>query len=167
MSDKLAVIVLGNRQAGKSKTWNTLFQKTVKTGSSQRELEFNRCERTWVFLVSGSPEERDLYVGDIIADKDARIVLCSLQYRDTVEESLQYFRDNGFQLYVQWLNPGYSGGSQQEDSLGLIPKLLGRGATIAIANGKSPTEPRVREIRNFIYGWAKPRGLVNENPGWW
>lgn len=59
MAEKLAAVVLGNSNSGKSTTWNTLFQRTVKTGRYQRELHFNRCGYSWVFLVSGSPEERE------------------------------------------------------------------------------------------------------------
>lgn len=61
--NKLAVVVLGNRNSGKSTTWNTLFDHTVRTGKEQRVLWFNRCEKTRLFLVSGSPEERGEYIG--------------------------------------------------------------------------------------------------------
>lgn len=166
MTEKLAAVVLGNRNSGKSTTWNTLFQRTVKTGRYQRELHFNRCEYSWVFLVSGSPEERETYIADIIADEDPSIILSSLQYGDDVADSFEYFVEEGYQLYVQWLNPGYSDESPCSDSLGLVEQMLAWGATVKMADGSQPLEPRVREIRNFIYGWAKPRGLVVENQGW-
>lgn len=166
MAEKLAAIVLGNRNSGKSTTWNTLFQRTVKTGRYERELHFNRCEHSWVFLVSGSPEERETYIAEIISDEDPSIILSSLQYRDDVTESFQYFIDNGYQLYVQWLNPGYSDEAPQSDNLGLIERMLEWGATIKIVDGSQSPESHVRDIRNFVYGWAKPRGLVSENQGW-
>jgi len=166
MSEKLAAVVLGHRNSGKSTTWNTLFQRTVRTGSYQRELMFNRCESAWVFLVSGSPEERETHIGKIIADENPSIILSSLQYRDDVVESFQYFKAKGYQLYVQWINPGFSDDSKNDDTLGLIEKLLSWGATVKVVDGKAPPEQRARELRNFVYGWAKPRELVAEVPGW-
>src|ERR1051326_8092129 len=65
---KLAVIVLGNRRSGKSTTWNMLFGRTVRTGTDLRQLYLQLDLSLSIFLVSGSPEERRLYVGDIIDD---------------------------------------------------------------------------------------------------
>lgn len=116
-------------------------------------------------MVSGSPEERNTYIADIIANKDPDIILSSLQYIDDVTESFEYFVDKGYQLYIQWLNPGYSDRSTYSDSLDLVNQMLEWNATVTMVDGKQPLMPRVREIRNFIYGWAKPRGLVIENQG--
>ena len=81
MSDKLMIGVLGNRNSGKSKTWNTLFdKKTVITGKRERQLQLSKTEWISVFLISGSPEERGAYVGDIIGNASPQIVLCSMQY---------------------------------------------------------------------------------------
>lgn len=164
MPERLAAIVLGHRNSGKSTTWNTLFEKVVRTGANQRQLKFNSCESASVFLVSGSPEERRTYIGRIISDEDPAIILSSLQYRADVEESFAYFRDHGYQLYVQWINPGYSDDDKYGDSLGLLDKLLAWGATITVVNGKGTPEQRVKELRNFVYGWAKPRSLVSTMP---
>ena len=54
---KLAVLVIGNRNAGKSRTWYELFGGRVRTGSQSRQLTL-RQRTLSVFLVSGSPEER-------------------------------------------------------------------------------------------------------------
>lgn len=164
--DRLAAVVLGNRQSGKSTTWNTLFGQIVRTGKYQRDLWFNRCEKATVFLVSGSPEEREEYLGDLIAGEDPNILLSSLQYRTDVWNSFEYLLHNGFELYIQWLNPGYEDESKASDSLQLIDKLLDNGATVCIRSGKKNLERRVREINSFVYGWAKPRGLVVEDQGW-
>jgi hypothetical protein len=56
MTDKLVVAVLGNRNAGKSLTWNELFGRTVRTGKDLRLLKLNAHEAVEVFLVSSSPE---------------------------------------------------------------------------------------------------------------
>lgn len=82
MSDRLFVAVMGNRNSGKSMTWNTLFGATVRTGKHARNLALYGGECCEVFLISGSPEERGEYVGDILEDNDCRIVLCSVQYTE-------------------------------------------------------------------------------------
>ena len=57
--DKLLVSVIGKRNSGKSSTWNSLFGRTVKTGTKLKRLYLNETEYVNVFLVSGSPEERE------------------------------------------------------------------------------------------------------------
>jgi hypothetical protein len=153
---KLAVIVLGHRKSGKSTTWNTLFGRTVKTGSEIRTLALTDDLTIPVFLVSGSPEERRLYVGDIISDANPRIVLCSLQYTEDARDSVQFFIKNGFSIYVQWLNPGYSDESILPDSLGYLPFLLYHGAHVTVRRGHD-IDQRVGEIREFLIGWASSR----------
>lgn len=167
MTGKLVVGVLGNQNSGKSFSWNTLFGETVKTGKYQRKLWLNNCEYVDVFLVSGSPEERETYVGEIITDDRPAIVLCSMQYRQDVSKTIDYFSKNDYELFIQWLNPGRSDSSKSQDSLAIISQLLGTGATVQIRSGKlDNARQRVNEIRNFIYGWAHPRGLVVHSPGW-
>jgi len=159
--EKLLIAVLGNRNSGKSHTWNTLFGSTVRTGKEERRLYFNASEYVNVFLVSGSPEERETYVGDLIAEKEPRIVLCSTQYRDDVKTTYKYFVDNGFFLFVHWLNPGYSDLDVPSfDSLGLVNWLLSQQSIIGIRSGKSSADSRVEEMKEYIYGWAKFRNLV-------
>ncbi len=156
---KLAVIVLGHSRSGKSKTWNTLFGRTVRTGTEIRELELTSELTIPVFVVSGSPEERRLYVGDIINEANPRIVLCSLQYTEGGRESIQFFIDNGYRLFVQWLNPGHSDEAVLPDSLGFLPFLLYHGAVVSIRDGQSEPNLRVREIRDYLFGWAYFRRL--------
>ena len=52
MMDRLLVGVLGNRNSGKSHTWNTLFGRTVRRGKSSRRLELRSEECVETFLVS-------------------------------------------------------------------------------------------------------------------
>lgn len=118
MSENLVVAVLGNRKSGKSTTWNALFQRTVRTGSEMRKLYFRKNEYVEVFLVSGSPEEQHMYVGEIIGINKPRIVLCSMQYRNDVVDSINYFTDRNHFLFVHWLNPGYSDSGYEQDYLG-------------------------------------------------
>jgi hypothetical protein len=160
MNDRIVVSVLGNRNSGKSTTWNTLFGGTVRTGVHIRRLYFNATEYIEVFLVSGSPEERGLYVGDIIGEQAPRIILCSMQYYADVTETIDYFLEHGYSLYTQWLNPGYSDSGRQSDSLSLVPYLLDRGAVLSIRDGTIVPEPRVQELSDLLYGWAHTRGLI-------
>lgn len=157
---KLAIIVMGHRRSGKSTTWNTLFGRTVRTGSKVRTLQLAESMTIPVFLVSGSPEERRLYVGDIINDADPNVVLCSLQYIEEARSSIQFFIDSGFRIYVQWLNPGYSDATGVADSLGFVPLLLDQGAVFSIRDGHGAPEARAREIHEFLIGWASTRHVA-------
>jgi len=160
MTDRLLVAVLGNRNSGKSTTWNRLFDGTVKTGKYPRPLYLNRAQSVEVFLVSGSPEERELEVGDILPEPLPRIVLCSTQYRQDVTGTFDYFFAKGYEVFVQWLNPGCNDGGAYQDTLGLRDYLLNKGATLQVRDGQIDPAPRVKELRQFILGWATHRDLI-------
>jgi len=160
LPERLLVGVLGHRNSGKSHTWNTLFGRTVRRGQQSRLLELRPSECAEVFLVSGSFEERDEYAGDILANQECRIVLCSIQYIGEVRATLDYFTENGFSLYVQWLNPGYSDPGVVPDHLGLLPSILDARSVVSIRDGRDASAARVQEIREFIYGWALYRNLI-------
>jgi hypothetical protein len=161
MPDRLFVGVLGHRKAGKSHTWNTLFGRKVQTGTNSRMLKLRVDQSVEVFLISGSNEERQQYAGDILINQRARIVLCSIQYVQQASDTIDYVGDQDFWMYVQWLNPGYSDeDAEYLDYLGIGNRLLGMGATLALRSGKRSPNGRVRELRDFIYGWASSRGLI-------
>lgn len=161
MGDRLLVAVLGNRNSGKSTTWNRLFEATVKTGKYKRSLYLNRAQSVEVFLVSGSPEEREIEVGDILIEPLPQIVLCSTQYREDVTETFNYFFAKGYEVFIQWLNPGHSDPEQYHDKLGFQGYLLYKGATLQVRDGRVDPMPRVKELRQFILGWATHRDLVS------
>ena len=161
--DRLLVAVVGNRNSGKSYTWNTLFNRTVNTGTKERLLPLGNGQCVSVFLVSGSPEERKKYVGKIIQG-DPRIVLCSLQYRNEVFDSFQYFLDRGFFAFVHWLNPGYNDPNVARDYLNLIPRLLAVNWLINTSDARGDATERVEEMRDFIRRWALNHDLVRD--GW-
>lgn len=161
MSNHLLVAILGNRDSGKSKTWNYLFDGNVRTGKLERQLYLNLAQTVNVFLINGSPEEREIKVDEIISVVQPHIVLCSTQYREDVTSTFDYFFNKNYEVYVQWLNPGYDDEKQYEDNLGLINYLLLKGATIQIRDGQIDPTSRVKEIRQFILGWAKYRNLIN------
>src|SRR5258706_10298933 len=98
--DNLVVAVMGHRNSGKSTTWYELFGRTVRTGTELKKLYLTNTEYIEVFLVSGSPEERETYVGDIIGTLRPRIVLCSMQYRRDVTTTIDFFFRNKYSEFV-------------------------------------------------------------------
>ena len=160
---KLAVIVLGNRRSGKSTTWNELFGRTVHTGSTLRELDLSDGGSMPVFLVSASPQERHLDIEDIVKH-EPRVVLCSLQYVESARESISYFVANGYSLYVHWLNPGHDDPGSSPDVLGFTDFLLHNGAVLCVRDGTEPSYRRVREIRDYLTGWASSRRIATRQP---
>jgi hypothetical protein len=164
MADYLLVAVLGKRNSGKSTTWNRLFDPTAKTtvntGKHPRDLKLNHAQYVEVFLISGSAEERGIEVGTILPETIPQIVLCSAQYRKDVTETFDHFFAKGYEVFVQWLNPGYDDAEAYQDDLGLRDFLLSKGATLQVRDGRVDPAPRVKELRQFILGWAKYRDLV-------
>lgn len=160
MPDRLLVAILGNRNSGKSTTWNRLFDGTVRTGKYERSLYLNRAQTVDVFLVNGSPEERETEVSEILPEPRPQIVLCSTQYRKDVTKTFDYFFRKGYEIFVQWLNPGFSDSEAYEDTLALRDFLLKKGATLQLRDGHLDPAPRTQEIRQFILGWATHRDLV-------
>lgn len=160
--DKLLVSVIGKRNSGKSSTWNSLFGRTVKTGIKLKRLYLSETEYVNVFLVSGSPEERETYVGELIKVNNPTIVLCSMQYRIDVIQTIDYFNERNYKIFSQWLNPGFKATNElpQFDTLGIFNYLIGLDSIVGIRNGKIDLRSRVQEIREFIYGWAKYRNLI-------
>jgi len=158
--ERLFISALGNRNSGKSSTWNTLFGTTVRTGKLTRMLSLGGGRCVEVFLISGSPEERQLYAGEILDNQKCRIVLCSVQYAEAGRDTFKYAIENNFSVYTQWLNPGYSDQGDYFDHQGFVPWLLAQGANISIRDGTLPTVSRAEELRQFIDGWATARGLA-------
>jgi hypothetical protein len=188
VTDRLFVAVIGERNSGKSTTWNTLFGRKVNTGKKARSLDVgpNRQaavrlisgsseekRRTLpealgsseldVFLVSGSSEEKKRYAQKVLENTECQIVLCSVQYvEEAFDRTWDYVFEAGFSIYAQWLNPGYHG-TQTWDRMGLANRLLAHGAAVTIRDGREEgagLRARVEEIRQFIHGWAAARGLL-------
>jgi hypothetical protein len=183
--DRLFVAVVGARNSGKSTTWNTLFGRQVNTGKKPRRLDLLPPGHTTVslvdetsiapsadggstpvrpyldvFLISGSNEEKKRYAQGVLLDVKCRIVLCSVQYNaDAFERTWNFAFEQGFQVYVQWLNPGYRA-DESYDHLGLVNHLLSKRALMSMRDGRENLSERTEEIRQFIYGWAAARGLV-------
>lgn len=160
-NEKLAVIVLGKRNSGKSKTWYELFRKRrLKTSNTPRNLYIEENKYMEVFLVSGSPEEYKKYVGEIITDVNVRIVLCSVQYSKKAKKTIDFFHDKGFDLYVHWLNPGYRCAKEYNDDLEIISYLNNLNAIVKKRDGKVDVSQRVKEIRTVLTEWAIDHHLL-------
>jgi hypothetical protein len=157
--------VLGHRHSGKSSTWYELFGSKVKTGKYERKLYLNKAQYVSVFLVSGSPEERDAYVGDLLTVEKPSIVLCSTQYIEPVKLTYDFFFQNGYDVRVQWLNPGYNDPARYDDDLALVPYLLRKGATVQMRDGREPPKERCQDIVRTILGWATYNGLLQTEFG--
>ena len=162
--NKLMIGILGATNAGKTYTWNSLFQRNVKTGKKLRKLYLNDKEYVNVFLVNGSPAERRKYVGDIITIDEPQIILCSLQYTKEVLETINYFIEHEYFLYIHWLNPGFKEVTEPPIfyTLGVINQLLANNSVVGVRNAHDDIELRTSEIKDFIYGWAKSRQLIFE-----
>ncbi|HZP06471.1 MAG TPA: hypothetical protein VFB43_16355 [Terracidiphilus sp.] len=188
MADRLFMAVIGERNAGKSTTWNTLCGRTVNTGKKARSLnalaaksiavrlisgsneekhrnlsEVLAPSELDVFIISGSNEEKKHYAQKVLENIDCRIVLCSVQYvEEAFERTWDYVFSEGFSIYAQWLNPGHHEG-ETWDRLGLVNRLLANNAVVAIRDGRQDDtrlRARVEEIRQYIHGWAAARGLL-------
>ena len=86
----------------------------------------------------------------------------SLQYTNEVCATLDYLAAQRFHCYFQWLNPGYGDAAEVEDRLGLVRRLLSfeSPTSLAVRDGRANAEPRVQELRQVIYGWARYRDLI-------
>ena len=166
MTDQLVICVLGKSNSGKSHTWITLFEepekKFLKTGKKELRLRSDGYIGEWVdvFLVYSSPEELERPIDEILDGQKCPIVLCSMQYpnkNDDPYATLDYFIQEGFFLYVQWLNPGYKQ-SKIDDQL-LVDKILSARSVLSVRKVEDTEDDsgRVQEIHEFIYGWAKYR----------
>ena len=160
MVERLVIGLLGNSNSGKSYTWHQLFNRSVKTGTHPRELKLRCGECVEVFLISGSFEETGKRAREVLGDQNCRIILCSMQYSEDVRKTLEYFVQNNFSLYIQWLNPGYKDSGPIWDRLGLVNEILSMPSAFTMRNGKEDTNARVQELREVIYGWAKYRDLI-------
>lgn len=161
-SKKLLIGILGNASSGKTHTWNTLFGREVRTGKNLRRLYFNDTEYVNVFLLSRSPGKRRQNVGNIIGKERPDIVLSSLQYQHSLLDTLKFFRQNDYAMYIQWLNPGYEDANERPlfYDLEMINRILSDSAFLSVRNGKKEAEPRAEDILDFLYGWAGRRGLI-------
>jgi hypothetical protein len=85
-----------------------------------------------------------------------------MQYASEVVTTIDFFVENNYFLYVQWLNPGHDdqNDSAHADYLGIVNRILSLDATLSVRNGKVDPTERIQEISDFLYGWAFSRNLL-------
>ena len=84
-----------------------------------------------------------------------------MQYTNTAYDDFEHFIDYGYDIFVQWLNPGYSDAAAYSDDSSLVSRLLHSGATLHVRDGRLPPEQRICEMRQYILGWATYRNLLH------
>ena len=165
--NKLAIIILGKRNSGKSSTWYTLFDRTIRTGwkklqigttgvalyvknSSHEEMGSEINED--VFVKNGSFEEMGQEIEEYFDENNLpRILLCAVQYNEHGLRTIQWMLEHGYYLYIQWLNPGYYYTEEYEDYLNFESRF-GPHGTFTRHTGKEK-EIRVQEIKDFLGEW--------------
>lgn len=164
MGNRLVVVAMGHKSSGKSQTWKDLLdQSDIRTHRNPRNLSWLPLyeeKGAWVFIVNGSPQERNKKIEDMLQGSTPNIVLCSIQYIEGAMDTFNYFLERDYDVYVQWLNPGFQDKERYSDHLKMVPELLYQGATLCVADGKPCPIHRVEKIREFVHGWAVHHGFA-------
>ncbi|WP_336097673.1 hypothetical protein [Roseovarius sp. CH_XMU1461] len=151
---KLFLCIMGDGDSGKSTTWYALFGKRVQTSRRHRGLELFRGVWADVFLINGSPEETRTPLAKRLADVECRVVLCSVQYGEAGKPSFEYVFNEGYEVVVYWLNPGYhSANAKDPDTAGMVEWLKERGARVEEMSGKGNLTERVQTIKTEVKNW--------------
>jgi len=174
---KIAVIALGKRNAGKSNTWYEIFGKTIRSGVKRLPLNGNIAsiqvknasfEESGddikiyfkVQVINASNEESGYQLEDYLdVDDLPYIVFCSVQYVQDGVKTIDWFREHGYFLYIQWINPGYHDGQPYDDFLGLEERYIADGVFTKVS-GKEKKR-RAVSIVNFLSQWVR----TNDVPG--
>lgn len=172
-SQKLFVAVIGEQRSGKSVTWEALFGKRVQKG--KKTLVLNEYLQTSVFVFVSSPQEnywtKEKFQTEFNrTNQQSRIILCSLQSHPTgnminrrvvtKEEVLDTAKDNGYDIFIYWLNPGFRTGLDRHQNIEHeIMNLTERKAVIGFKKFDARNQPSIRAeyIRKMILGWIQSR----------
>jgi len=166
-NQKLVVIVLGKPNSGKSNTWYEIFKRNIRTG--WKKLKLSNIDLN-IFVKNSSFEEtrKDINInvfvrnasfeeyGDDIKDfwdsnKLPEIIFCSVQYIEKGLNTIKWFKENGYYIYIQWLNPGYKHSIEYSDYLNFENTFKDYGEFHKIT-GKEK-ENRSIEIKRFLTKW--------------
>ncbi len=161
---KLAILVLGKPNSGKSKTWYSIFNRTIRTGWKKLMISNNELN---VFVKNSSFEETgkeikiDVFVRNASFEESRdeaneffdinnlpEIVFCSVQYIENGIKTINWFKENGYYLYIQWLNPGFKHSVEYIDYLEFERKFKNFGEFHKVT-GKENIN-RVLEIKKFL-----------------
>jgi|SRR6218665_1295481 len=167
MKQKIAIIALGKQNSGKSTTWYELFGRTIRTG--WKTLRIGNKHKT-VFIKNSSFEETgqeiclDVFVrnasfeeyGDEIEDYFdlntlPEIVLCSVQYTEKGIRTITWFKENGYSLYIQWINKGFCHETEYDDFLNFEERFSPFGVFNKVSGKEA--DNRVAQIKQFLVNW--------------
>ncbi|MBI1289200.1 MAG: hypothetical protein GC178_16660 [Flavobacteriales bacterium] len=168
-SQKLAIIVLGKPNSGKSTTWYSLFGRTIRTGWKRLDIDGEEIEgfvknssfeemgqeiSMDVFVRNASFEEYGDEVETYFNDGLPNVVFCSVQYIEKGVRTIEWFKNQGYFLYIQWLNPGYRLQIEYDDFLRMQERFEAYGRFQKVSGKESGVE-RVRDIRTFLASWVR------------
>ncbi len=166
MSKKLAILVLGKQNSGKSSVWKTLFGFHPKMIKNPKYLVLNSKQtiHTELAVKSSSPYESGVSIMKFLSklNFDPYIVLCSVGYYKKEKETMDYFATREeYDVYVFWLNPGKRDDVEYEDNLNLVADIhdVDLDNVIKYRNQNENDKKQIaKEIRETILNW------VIENP---
>lgn len=170
---KLFVVILGEPKSGKSSTWNALFERRIQKG--KKILKLSDYLQTTVYIFVSSPQEnywtKERFLKELkIANNTSNIIFCSLQTHltgnmnrrnvVTAREVLEIASKNGYDIFIQWLNPGcrsdvdnHRGIENQIIELTEIDSVIGMKKEDAI----NQAEIRAEKLRIMALGWILSR----------
>ena len=167
---KLAVIVLGHKNSGKSHTWYELFGRVIRSGYKRLNLGYKQINPV---VKNSSFEETDQEIEDYIDpfvqnssfeenggeienwfDEDGLpdIFFCSVQYSTHGIQTINWLKEKGYYLYIQWLNPGYHDKEEYADSLDFENKFQNSGQ-FERYTGKEKIDRTIR-LKKFLTDWV-------------
>jgi len=166
---------MGEQGSGKSSTWESLFGR--KHLSGLRLLQLNRYIFTKVLLFVSSPQENYWTKTKFLQTFKNRergespdIVLCSLQTSITNNMALRqvvsskdiidYMNDNGFDIFIQWLNPGFNSGIDNTPNItNQVMSYCETDSVIGIKKENATIDPaeRTERLRDVILGWVQSK----------
>ena len=170
---KLFVVILGEPKSGKSSTWEALFGRRIQKG--KKILNLNKYLQTTIYIFVSSPQEnywtKERFLKEFkIADSKSNIVLCSLQTNltgnmnrrnvVTKEDVLEIANKNGYDIFIQWLNPGCKSGEDiHTDVEHQIIRLTETASVIGMKkeDARNQKEIRAEKIRTIMLGWILSR----------
>jgi hypothetical protein len=172
-NQKLAVIVLGKGNSGKSSTWYEIFGRVIRTGWKTLKLNSKTLK---IFVKNSSFEETGMEIEEEVFVRNASfeeygdeiegyldqnnlpmIIFCSVQYKEKGLRTIQWFKDHGYYLYIQWLNPGYNYVNGYSDFLGFEKQFSNYGF-FEQHTGKENVL-RAIAIKKFLYSWINNRTI--------
>jgi hypothetical protein len=162
METKHAIIILGKPNAGKSTTWYKLFGRVIRSGWKKLNFQNNDIP---VLVKNSSPEESEIEIdvfvrnasfeeyGDEIEDyfngweQLPKIIFCSVQYTEHGKETIDWFVQNNYKIYIQWLNQGYRDSKPYEDYLNFESEYKNKSHFVKFV---STNDNRIENIKQYF-----------------